>query len=217
MYISLYLFLFLYFSPLYTSDFPSVVLRPSEVYDHVAVFSFRTIQRPFVLSTSGRETSVKRYRALLSQVLKTDVRYVTYDSCGNKVIPEEFARQLRSTSCIGGAISKDIKASIVALLDEVDESARAVSSANTIVKTREGLLKGYNTDALGFLEAIRAGVKGLPISTAVCYGYGGVTNIVAACCCQLGLKVYIIGRRLEEAKRRALELTTLCGEEILVW
>ena len=170
----------------------------------------------FILSTSGRESSARRYRALLSGVLGLDIRYVTYDSKGKKIDPEEFTKLMRSSDCIGAAISKDIKASVLTYLDDVDDTAGTVRSANTIVKLPNGSLKGFNTDYLGFKIAIRQGVLELDqkISTAVVYGYGGVTNIVVAALCELNYDVYLCGRRLEEAKRRAEELSLLYSGKI---
>ena len=67
---------------------------------------------------------------------------------------------LRGMRCLGGAISKDIKGSIMPLLDEVDELARAVGAVNTVIVRDGGArLVGYNTDAAGFEAAIVAGLK----------------------------------------------------------
>ena len=163
------------------------------------------------MSTSGRESSIRRYRALLSEVLGLDVSYVTYDGKGEKIRPNEFADLIRSSNCIGAAISKDIKASVVDYLDEVDDTANTVQSANTIVKLPNGSLKGFNTDYIGFKIAIREGImeSAQKISKVVVYGYGGVTNIVVAALCELNYDVYLCGRRLEEAKRRAEELSAM--------
>ena len=217
-------------------QFPNTVLKPSEKYDHVSVFSFHALLSSppsppaavnsvegvglFILSTSGRESSVRRYRALLTDVLQLDnTSYVTYNSNDEKIDPAHFTSMLRKINCVGGAISKDIKASVVPHLDEIDDTARKVASVNTIVKTPSGGLKGYNTDAMGFEAAIRNGVRkaAKKVKIAVVYGYGGVTNIVAYICCSLGYQVYLTGRRPEEASRRSKDLSTLCGKEVNVW
>ena len=77
----------------------------------------------FILSTSGRESSIRRYRALLSEVLGLDIRYVTYDAKGKKIQSDEFTNLIRNSNCIGAAISKDIKASVISYLDVVDDTA----------------------------------------------------------------------------------------------
>ena len=170
----------------------------------------------YILSTSGRESSVRRYRALLSEVLGMNIKYVTYEGKGGKIRPDEFTHLIRSTNCIGAAISKDIKASVISCLDDVDDTASTVQSANTIVKLPNGSLKGFNTDYVGFKIAIRQGIMESEqmVSKVVVYGYGGVVNIVVAALCELNMDVYLCGRRLDEAKRRANELSVMYNGKI---
>jgi shikimate dehydrogenase len=85
--------------------------------------------------------------------------------------------------------------------------ARDINSVNTIIR-RGNILKGYNTDALGFRAAILKGVQisGLTIKTAVVYGYGGVTNCVVSVLKSLGIEVFITGRRPEAIQAKADQL-----------
>lgn len=124
-----------------------------------------------------------------------------------KIDPQEFAWALRGMPCIGGAISRDIKQGIIPFLDELDPLARDIRSVNTVIRTGN-ILKGYNTDASGFLKAIQKGLGSNidSIDTVVCYGYGGVTNVVAHVFKQLGKKVCIAGRRAEMVAQKAEEL-----------
>lgn len=100
-------------------------------------------------------------------------------------------------------------------LDEVDPLAAKIGAVNTVIRKREKLI-GFNTDAEGFRAAIKEGMlkmeragEGL-VSTAVVYGYGGVTAVVVAVLKELGLKkIAITGRRLGMAEQRAEELG--CG------
>lgn len=92
-------------------------------------------------------------------------------------------------------------------LDEVDDLAKDINSVNTIIR-KGGILKGYNTDALGFRAAIVNGMKssGISIQTAVVYGYGGVTNCVVSVLKSLGVEVFITGRRPEAICAKAEQL-----------
>ena len=47
------------------------------------------------------------------------------------------------------------KKDVIAYLDEIDQSAKAMGAVNTIVNDN-GKLKGYNTDFGGFLYMVRA-------------------------------------------------------------
>ncbi|CAM9325877.1 unnamed protein product, partial [Ectocarpus fasciculatus] len=129
-------------------------------------------------------------------------------SCSSeKIDPQEFAWALRGMPCIGGAISRDIKQAIIPYLDDLDPIARDIGSVNTVIRTGK-LLKGYNTDALGFRQAILAGLGPNinKVDTVVCYGYGGVTNVVVHVLKSLGKAVYITGRRPDVVQQKAEEL-----------
>lgn len=172
-------------------------------------------QTRYIISTSGRLTSLRRYRRLLEDILRLDVAYIPFhsgDASNPCVSPVKFANALRSFPCIGGAISRDIKHSIIPYLDELDDTAASVQSVNTVVLRNNGngmvRLVGYNTDVLGFRKAIEVGMRnsGISVRTAICYGYGGVVSVVVAVLQSLGIEVSITGRRLDEAQRRAQEL-----------
>lgn len=170
----------------------------------------------FILSTSGRVTSLQRYKKLLQDILQVDIAYIAINS-GNidnpAIDPKRFIDALRGMPCIGGAISRDIKQTVVPFLDELDDIAKSVQSVNTVVVLADGRLKGYNTDALGFRTAIMNGLSrsNLQIKNAVCYGYGGVASVVVTVLKQLGYKVYLSGRNLDKAVEKGKEL------EVEVW
>jgi shikimate dehydrogenase len=48
------------------------------------------------------------------------------------------------------------KQAIIALLDRLDPQAEQIGAVNTVVREADGTLTGYNTDAPGFLEPLRA-------------------------------------------------------------
>lgn len=172
----------------------------------------------FLLSTSGRITSCKRYNCLLG-LLGLDVAYIPVNNNNlggsDHIQPQRFAWALKGMPCLGGAISRDIKHSIIEHLDEIDELSRDVQAVNTVI-VRQGKLYGYNTDVLGFQRAIETSLSSndskMKLTSAICYGYGGVVNVVVAVLKRLGVeRIYISGRRLDEAKKRADELG------VMVW
>jgi shikimate dehydrogenase len=163
----------------------------------------------YILSTSGRLSSLKRYKSLLNDILALDIIYLpltSHDSTG-KVDPQRFSFALRGIPCIGGAISKDIKSTIIPYLDDIEENAKSIGSVNTVL-VKDGCLKGYNTDALGFEYAISQGLKdsGVSVRKAVCYGYGGVAAVVTTVLKSFGLEVYLTGRNEVTLRSRAEEL-----------
>lgn len=113
---------------------------------------------------------------------------------------------MKGLGVIGGAISKDIKHTIIPYLDDLDSLAKQVQSVNTVIKSGEKLV-GYNTDAFGFESAIKKGIKTtrIPIKTAVIYGYGGVFNVAYHVLTSMGIKVYASGRNTEEVNKKVKE------------
>jgi shikimate 5-dehydrogenase len=132
----------------------------------------------FILSTSGRLTSLERYQRLLQSILNLDVAYIPIHSgveSDPRISPQQFVHALKGLPCIGGAISRDIKHSIIPFLDDLDDSAKSIDSVNTVIVSPSNRLIGYNTDVIGFRIAIIQGLKksSLIANSAVCYGYGG--------------------------------------------
>jgi shikimate dehydrogenase len=174
--------------------------------------SFRiTSKTKYILSTSTRISSLKRYQKLLQQLLGLDIVYLPFHTgdVSNSVIdPQCFAYALKGMPSIGGAISKDIKQTIVPYCDELDETAKQVASVNTVIVTENRKLIGYNTDAFGFRVAIEQGIKNslIVVETAVCYGYGGVASVVVNILKNMGIKVYLCGRNLSSCQTKAQEL-----------
>jgi hypothetical protein len=69
----------------------------------------------YIISTSGRVSSLRRYKKLLQDELKLDIAYLPIHSMiasEPKIDPEKFVWTLRGLPCIGGAISRDIKESV---------------------------------------------------------------------------------------------------------
>ena len=174
-----------------------------------------TSSSKFILSTSGRVKSCQRYKTFLQDILGLDIVYVPTHTLADemtdasqKIDPQEFVWALRGLPCIGGAISRDIKQSVIAFLDELDESASAVNSVNTVVR-RGKILRGFNTDVMGFRSAIEKGLvanPGIVVKNSVIYGYGGVTNVAAYVLKSMGIAVYITGRRIDMVMAKAAEL-----------
>ena len=158
----------------------------------------------YIISTSGRPKSLQRYTKLLQGILGLDIAYLPISSPSNdgRIDPQHFANVIRGLNCLGGAISRDIKHTIIPFLDEVDSLAQQVQSVNTVIRVGSKL-KGFNTDALGFRQAIiqgldTAGLRPI-VKTAVVYGYGGVSSVVFSVLQDLGIRVHVTGRNLEKA------------------
>lgn len=86
------------------------------------------------------------------------------------------------------------KAAIMPLLDVVDQNAAVMGAVNTVV-VQDGSLHGYNTDVLGFMNALRDRGFDPQGKTAVLLGAGGAARAVLWGLLQGGVKLIRIGVR----------------------
>ena len=86
----------------------------------------------------------------------------------------DIVNGLRYMNFAGFAVTKPNKVKVLEYLDELDPLCQKMGSSNTVVKTPEGKLIGYNTDGVGFYTALteEAGVK-VDQCVFFCFGGGG--------------------------------------------
>lgn len=93
----------------------------------------------------------------------------------------------------GCAVTKPNKVNVLQYLDELDPLCEKMGACNTVVKTPEGKLRGYNTDGSGFYIAItqEAGYD-ITGKTFFCFGAGGAGRAICSVLAYHGAgKIYI--------------------------
>ncbi len=115
--------------------------------------------------------------------------------------------RLRGGEYLGANVTVPHKVEVMAHLDEVDELARLIGAVNTIVK-RGDRLAGHNTDAGGFVEALRQSGGFDPRGKrALLLGAGGAARAAAFALVREGASGLVIANRtLERASALAEEL-----------
>lgn len=88
------------------------------------------------------------------------------------------------------------KVAVVQFLDEIDPVARGIGAVNTIVNDN-GKLKGYNTDAGGFLQALLAAGFDPQGKKVVLLGAGGAARAIGFALAQSGARLTILNRKEE--------------------
>jgi shikimate dehydrogenase len=78
----------------------------------------------------------------------------------------------------GASVTIPHKVSAVSFLDSLEPTARHIGAINTIV-AEGGILKGYNTDAIGALRALRESDVALNGRQVVMLGSGGAARAIA--------------------------------------
>lgn len=105
---------------------------------------------------------------------------------GAEALPELLTAAERM-GFAGLNITYPCKQSIIPLLHELSEDARALGAVNTVV-LKDGKRIGHNTDASGFAEGFRRGLPDVKKDRAVQLGAGGAGAAVAHAALTLGIK-----------------------------
>ena len=93
----------------------------------------------------------------------------------------------------GAAISMPFKEAVIALVDQMESSALAIDSVNTIVND-EGVLKAYNTDFQAVVDVLKLHSVDSESSVLV-RGSGGMAKAVVAAFRESGFKQLIVASR----------------------
>lgn len=103
--------------------------------------------------------------------------------------------RVRRLDCLGINITIPHKQAVIPLIESVDDWAREIGAVNTVV-SRSGRLSGHNTDAAGFLRALRErGSFEVAEKRAVLVGAGGVARAVALALAREGSANLVIANR----------------------
>jgi shikimate dehydrogenase len=153
---------------------------------------------------------VTRQVALIGKPLKRRHSQVMHDAafhaCGidaryvlREVEPEEVEGVVagaRAPEWLGLGVTAPYKQVVADLVDEVEADAKIIGAVNNVVRTDDGRLVGFNSDAPGF----RAGVElamGRPLEGAnvVVAGAGGAAHAVVYACLDAGAQSVAVANR----------------------
>ncbi len=145
--------------------------------------------------------------------LGLDYLYVPF-----RVKKEELGKAVEGIKALnirGLNVTLPHKVAIIPLLDELDYLAERIGAVNTIVND-DGVLKGYNTDATGFLQALlERGIepKG---KNVVILGAGGASRAICFILAERGAHLVILNRLLELdwAKELASNISRVFTSEV---
>ena len=123
-----------------------------------------------------------------------DAEYVLAELDADEV-PDAVAAA-RGDGWLGLGVTAPYKKLVATLLDEVEPDAQEIGAVNNVVRTYEGRLVGFNTDAPGFRTAVEQAM-GWPLRGArvVVTGAGGVAQAVAYACRHAGVASLTVGNR----------------------
>lgn len=116
---------------------------------------------------------------------------------------------------LGCAVTKPNKIRVLDYLDELDPLCEKIGACNTVCRTQEGRLIGYNTDAVGFFRSIAPliDVRG---ASFFCAGAGGVGRAICAVLAHHGAaRIVITDKCMESAERLRDDLkNAFCAADV---
>ena len=128
-----------------------------------------------------------------------------------RVKKEELGKAIdgmRALNIRGFNVTIPHKVSVMQFLDELDPLAEKIGAVNTIVND-EGFLKGYNTDAAGFLQALlERGIEPRG-KNVVILGAGGAARATSFVMAERGASLAILNRTLDKARECADRIARL--------
>lgn len=109
---------------------------------------------------------------------------------------DEIAKLIETNfNLFGLNITIPFKETVIPLLHEIDDTAKAIGAVNCIKITRENnqiLLKGFNTDAFGFKESLIEFIPPNFLGKALILGTGGASKAAQFVCKQLGINYTLV-------------------------
>jgi shikimate dehydrogenase len=109
---------------------------------------------------------------------------------------------IRYMNFAGFAVTKPNKVEVMKYVDEADPLCEKMNASNTVV-IKNGRLKAYNTDGIGFIRSLQEEAPEIDISKSVffCLGAGGAARAICSVLAYNGAKkIYIASRTLSRVK-----------------
>ncbi|MBF0438328.1 MAG: shikimate dehydrogenase [Magnetococcales bacterium] len=140
--------------------------------------------------------------------LGLNIRYLPFHLAQKEL--EVGVQGLRALGVMGFNATIPHKEALVPLMDELDPMARMIGAVNTVTILPDGRLKGFNTDAYGFMTALRERFDNpLDSLEIVVLGAGGATRAVLAGLLEAGAKrIVLVNRTYARAVALAEQFTT---------
>lgn len=105
---------------------------------------------------------------------------------------------IKALNIKGVNITVPHKEAVIQYLDEISDEAKYIGAVNTILNN-EGILKGFNTDAQGFILSLKEESILIKEKNILILGAGGAAKAIVYGILKEGGKVYIYNRTLSKA------------------
>lgn len=121
----------------------------------------------------------------------------------------DVAKGISKMNFAGFNVTIPHKLNIMKYLDEIDELAALIGAVNTVT-IKDGRMKGYNTDGIGFVRSLEEETKDtVQDKNVFILGSGGASRSIAMAMAFKGAKkVYLCNRTVEKAADLAKEINS---------
>jgi shikimate dehydrogenase len=117
---------------------------------------------------------------------------------------EGCVKGIRTLGIRGTSVTLPFKATVIPHLSRMDPLAERIGAVNTIIN-RDGILTGYNTDAIGALKALEEVTK-VPGKRCILVGAGGAARAVGFILKEKGAALTVVNRSWDRGQRLARSL-----------
>ncbi len=133
-----------------------------------------------------------------------DGRYILREIDAGQV--EGVVASARGADWLGLGVTAPYKQVVAALVDEVEGDADAIGAVNNVVRTQDGRLIGFNSDAPGFRAAVESAMgRSLVGANVVVAGAGGAAHAVVFALLTAGAARVTVGARSVYAARALVD------------
>ncbi len=133
-----------------------------------------------------------------------DGRYILREIDAGRV--EGVVASARGADWLGLGVTAPYKQVVAALVDEVEGDADAIGAVNNVVRTQDGRLIGFNSDAPGFRAAVESAMgRSLVGANVVVAGAGGAAHAVVFALLTAGAARVTVGARSVYAARALVD------------
>lgn len=159
--------------------------------------SLRTMRAGIIGDPVGHSVS-PAMQAAAYEAMGLDAIYIPFQVRKKDVV--NVVETMGAMGFTGCNVTIPHKQTVLPLMDELDESAAACGAVNTIL-FRDGKKKGYNTDGLGFVRAMKEKAGFDPKGKkCLVIGAGGAARGVTSALAMAGVSRFIVLNRPEEAE-----------------
>jgi len=132
------------------------------------------------------------------KVTRINAVYVPF--CVRKPYLKQAIDGLRALGVNGFNVTAPHKIDVIRFVDDLEPGAEEIGSVNTVV-SKDGVLRGYNTDGIGALKTLEEAGASLDGQSLLLFGAGGAAQAIAHVFATRVNTIRIVNRTLSRAKR----------------